>query len=129
MEIMQQLYHVSLIQNTDSIFEDGLLPHYAKGKMKVTWLVDFERTPWAIAHTAMKNEVSPSRLVVVVVNVRQAWLRRWSMQGVHTCAYRLVPASATGAQNILFQYEQMMQAREHEFQKRLLETEKQLKLL
>jgi len=128
-EIMRQLYHVTLIQNIDSIFEDGLLPHYAKGKMKVNWLVDFERVPWAISHTALKNDVSPSRLVVFVVNVSEAQLRRWSLQGVYTCAFRLVPASATGSANLLFQYEQMLEAREREFQRRLSEKETQIKLL
>lgn len=129
MEIMRTLYHVTMLSNIDSIFEDGLLPHYAKGKMKVNWLVDFERTPWAISHTAMKNDISPARLVVFVCAVAEPALRRWSLQGVLTCASRIVPISATGAQNILFQYEQMLEAREREFQKHLLETEKQLKLL
>lgn len=129
METMRTLYHVSSVNNIDSIFEDGLLPHYAKGKMKVTWFVDFDRTPWAIAHTATKLNVSPGSLAVFICAVAESATKRWSMRGVWTCAFRIAPVSATGSLNILKQYEDMLEAQEREYQKRLLETEKQLRLL
>jgi len=129
MEIMRTLYHVSHVQNIDSIFDDGLLPHYAKGKMKVVWLVDFERVAWAVAHTATKLDLKPSKLVIFVCAVSETSIKRWSIRGVFTSAYRIQPTKATGAINILKEYEDMLEAQEHEFQKRLRETEKQLKLL
>jgi len=119
MNAMITLYHVTHVRNIDSIFEDGLLPHYAKGKLKVTWLVDFERVPWALAHTASKLDVSPNVLVVFTVQAAEAAIRKWSMRGVFTCKYALLPTKSSGAVNMLKSVEEMLEAQERaDFKKR-----------
>lgn len=128
MEVARVLYHVTKIENTDSIFDDGLLPHYAQGKLKVTWLVDFERSMWAVAHTAQKFDVSPDRLVIFSCVCASTSVKRWKLRGVWTCAYRITPRGASGAMNVIMEYENMMLALETEFQERLAERERQLHL-
>ena len=59
-----QVYHVSLVSNHDSILRLGVDGIFSQGAKKESWWVDNSRLHWALAHCSARFGVSVNQLEV-----------------------------------------------------------------
>lgn len=85
----RKLFHVSPQANLSSILEHGVLPSYSQGKRAVSWFVDRNRLPWAIAHVSDRREISVHGLMVYTVLADAPYFRRTRLFGVYTASQPL----------------------------------------
>ncbi len=88
------LYHVT--PYAYSCLRSGLLPHYARGAMKVVWLCDLAKLEWAIEHVAKNHEVPRNRLAVLAVQVSKKQVIQWR-PGIYICRERIVKTALSRA--------------------------------
>ena len=68
--------HATPRRNLRSIFATGVRPDRAKGKLRAVWLHAPGRSAWARAHVARRHQVARGEVVVLVLRVPRAQLRR-----------------------------------------------------
>ena len=70
------LRHATLIRNVPGIERRGLLCCKSKGKKPVVWLHTPAKSPWAILHTLRRHGGRAEAVVILLVDVPRAWLRK-----------------------------------------------------
>jgi RNA:NAD 2'-phosphotransferase (TPT1/KptA family) len=70
------LYHATPKRNIQSIRRKGLLCSRSRGKMKVVWLHEAERSAWAMIHTVKRHGGRIEDVVVLTVDVDESAVRR-----------------------------------------------------
>lgn len=86
------LYHWTHKSNVASILASGLLPSFARGKMKVVWACDSTRVGWAVAHVASHHQCSPDDMVCLKLDVRGVNLKRSAWPQVYVNPHRYAPS-------------------------------------
>ena len=70
------LRHATLIRNLPGIERRGLLCGKSKGKRPVVWLHSAGKSFWATLHTIRRHGGRAEAVVILLVDVPRAWLRR-----------------------------------------------------
>jgi hypothetical protein len=70
------LRHATLIRNLPGIERRGLLCRKSKGKRAVVWLHTPAKSFWAALHTVRRHGGRVEAVVILLVDVPRAWLRR-----------------------------------------------------
>jgi hypothetical protein len=70
------LRHATLIRNVPGIERRGLLCGKSQGKKPVVWLHTPAKSPWAILHTLRRHGGRAEAVVILLVDVPRAWLRK-----------------------------------------------------
>jgi hypothetical protein len=70
------LRHATLIRNLPGIERRGLLCDKSKGKRPVVWLHSAGKSFWATLHTIRRHGGRAEAVVILLVDVPRAWLRR-----------------------------------------------------
>lgn len=60
----KRLYHVSIALNQESIETYGVDPDFSKGKLRVSWYVNWKRLQWALLHVSARHCVPVNHLIV-----------------------------------------------------------------
>jgi len=81
--VRRTLYHVTPERNLTSITEFGVLALKSQGRRTGSYWVDEPRLLWAIAHVAVKWDVSPRSLAVVVGSFEGDDIERTAKPGVY----------------------------------------------
>lgn len=63
-----RLYHVSPIENLESIQELGIEPCHSTGKKRVSWWVEESNLAWALAHVSKVHGVSTGDMVLFYID-------------------------------------------------------------
>lgn len=82
--MFKQLYHVTHINNIESIYSAGLDPNHSAGKEAKVWLVDESALLWAIAHCADRHNEQIRYMVVIPVTPLVARVQQTRWKGVYT---------------------------------------------
>lgn len=61
--------HVTPRYNESSIDRRGLLTAYAQGKRRAVWLIDPDKTSWAILHTMLRHGCGVDDVLVYEVEI------------------------------------------------------------
>jgi len=77
------LYHVTISGNIDSIWADGINPHYSKGKFEASWYVTKERLLWSILHVADRHDCKLDDIFVIAVQIQWQLMRRTNKSGIY----------------------------------------------
>jgi len=77
------LYHVTPDRNMEAIVTFGVLALKSQGRRTGSYWVDEPRLLWAIAHVAVKWDVSPRALAVVVGTFDHDDIERTAKPGVY----------------------------------------------
>jgi len=91
------LYHVTISSNLDSIWADGIDPHYSKGKFEATWYVSQERLLWAVLHVADRHDCKLDDIFVIAVNIDWRYMRRTNRLGVYYTKHTFTGDTVTPA--------------------------------
>lgn len=83
--------HATPTRNLKSILSQGLLPAFARGRLKVVWLHTPGRSAWAVAHVAGRHRVAASSVALLTLAVPRSALRR-ARRGVWLSAAVVPPA-------------------------------------
>lgn len=75
------LYHVTIGSNLDSIWSDGIDPHYSKGKFEASWYVTKEHILWAVLHVAHRHDCKLDDIFVCSAVIQWSSMRRTNKQG------------------------------------------------
>jgi hypothetical protein len=70
------LRHATLIRNLPGIERRGLLCSKSKGKRPVVWLHTPAKSFWATLHTVRRHGGRAEAVIILLVDVPRAWLRR-----------------------------------------------------
>jgi hypothetical protein len=70
------LRHATLIRNLPGIERHGLLCRKSKGKRAVVWLHTPAKSFWAALHTVRRHGGRVEAVVILLVDVPRAWLRK-----------------------------------------------------
>ena len=70
------LRHATLIRNLPGIERNGLLCSKSKGKLPVVWLHTPAKSFWGTLHTIKRHGGRAEAIVILLVDVPRAWLRR-----------------------------------------------------
>ena len=70
------LRHATPIRNLPGIERRGLLCSKSKGKLAVVWLHTPAKSFWATLHTVKRHAGRAEAVILLLVNVPRAWLRR-----------------------------------------------------
>jgi len=79
---MRTLYHITLARNANSILEFGVNLEWSRGLVPVSYWVDEDRVPWALAHVSQRKRVPVNELVIAVCSHDEAELIRTRLSGV-----------------------------------------------
>lgn len=77
------LFHVTLAQNAESIWQGGVDPHRSTGKLLVSWWVDRDDVVWALAHVSARYGVPVDQLIVIECDIPSVLVRRWATPGLY----------------------------------------------
>jgi len=77
------LYHVTIGSNLDSIWADGIDPHYSKGKFEASWFVASERILWAVLHVADRHDCKLDDIFVIACVIDWKFMRRTNKVGIY----------------------------------------------
>lgn len=77
-----KLFHVTLKENFNAVWRDGIDPNLAQGKMLASWYCDEKRVLWALAHTSAKRAIPVCDLIVMEVTYKPSEFVRWSRDGI-----------------------------------------------
>lgn len=90
-EVPKIMYHVTLNRNVSSIKDRGIDPSFSKGKLIVSWFVDFEHIQWALVKMSLKHKVPVSDMVIFEINEisnteERSKFVKWPLKnGLYTC--------------------------------------------
>jgi hypothetical protein len=70
------LRHATLIRNLPGIERRGLVCGKSKGRRPVVWLHSPAKSFWATLHTIRRHGGRAEAVVILLVDVPRAWLRR-----------------------------------------------------
>ena len=70
------LRHATLIRNLPAIERRGLLCGKSKGRLPVVWLHTPAKSFWATLHTLRRHRGGAEAVIILLVDVPRAWLRR-----------------------------------------------------
>jgi hypothetical protein len=70
------LRHATLIRNLPAIERRGLLCSKSKGRRPFVWLHSPAKSFWAALHTVRRHGGRAEAVVILLVDVPRAWLRR-----------------------------------------------------
>jgi hypothetical protein len=70
------LRHATLIRNLPGIERRGLLCSKSQGKRPVVWLHTAAKSYWAALHTVRRHGGRVEAVVILLVDVPRAWLRK-----------------------------------------------------
>jgi hypothetical protein len=70
------LRHATLIRNLPGIERRGLLCSKSKGRRPVVWLHTPAKSFWATLHTLRRHGGRAEAVIILLVDVPRAWLRR-----------------------------------------------------
>jgi hypothetical protein len=70
------LRHATLLRNLPSIERRGLLCSKSKGRLPVVWLHTPAKSTWALLHTIRRHGGRAEAVVILLVDVPRAWLRK-----------------------------------------------------
>ena len=70
------LRHATLIRNLPGIERRGLLCSKSQGRLPVVWLHSPAKSFWATLHTIRRHGGRAEAVVILLVDVPRAWLRR-----------------------------------------------------
>jgi hypothetical protein len=70
------LRHATLIRNLPGIERRGLMCSKSQGKRPVVWLHSAGKSFWATLHTIRRHGGRAEAVVILLVDVPRAWLRR-----------------------------------------------------
>ena len=70
------LRHATLIRNLPGIERRGLLCSKSKGRRPVVWLHSPAKSFWATLHTLRRHGGRAEAVIILLVDVPRAWLRR-----------------------------------------------------
>ncbi len=68
--------HATLIRNLPGIERRGLLTSKSQGKLPVVWLHTPAKSFWATLHTVKRHGGRAEAVIILVVDVPRAWLRK-----------------------------------------------------
>ena len=91
------LYHVTIGGNLDSIWADGIDPHYSKGKFEAAWYVSKERLLWAVLHVVDRHDCKLDDIFVIAVSIDWRLMRRTNKTGVHFTKHTFAVETVTPA--------------------------------
>src|SRR5262245_11005483 len=70
------LRHATLIRNLPGIERRGLLCSKSHGRLRVVWLHPPAKSFWATLHTVKRHGSRAEAVIILVVDVPRAWLRK-----------------------------------------------------
>jgi hypothetical protein len=70
------LRHATLIRNLPGIERRGLLCSKSRGRRPVVWLHSPAKSFWATLHTIKRHGGRAEAVIILLVNVPRAWLRK-----------------------------------------------------
>jgi hypothetical protein len=70
------LRHATLLRNLPSIERRGLLCSKSRGRLPVIWLHTPAKSFWATLHTVKRHGGRAEAVIILLVDVPRAWLRR-----------------------------------------------------
>lgn len=95
------VYHVTPSWNTSSILDAGIEPARSKGREKVSWYVQKDMLPWALAHCSNRWKISVNNFAVCECWIAPEALTKTRWQGVYKARHTWKPAFVTSASNFL----------------------------
>ena len=63
------LYHITTLDRTEGIVENGIRPDMAVGRAKVSWWVEEDWIEWAIIHVSGRHHVPTDYLVIFTLEM------------------------------------------------------------
>jgi hypothetical protein len=70
------LRHATLARHINAILQRGLLCSKSKGRLPVVWLHAAAKSYWAALHTVKRHGGRVEAVVVLLMDVPRAWLRK-----------------------------------------------------
>lgn len=95
------LYHVTPSYNVQSIFTEGVSPHYSRGKQRVAWWASGENLMWALAHISRRYAMSTLSLAVFQADIPDDRLIKTAWRGVYQLREPFTVKSVNAAANII----------------------------
>lgn len=93
------LYHVTPTRNYHSIEELGISPQFCKTAKRGVFLVDWERTPWAVLHNMDKHALDMGDLWIYKCVVQKVSLIAQPTFGLFLHKSVIVPSSSQSVVN------------------------------
>jgi hypothetical protein len=89
------LRHATLIRNLPGIERRGLLCRKSRGKRLVVWLHSAGKSFWAALHTVRRHGGRAEAVIILLVDVPRAWLRK-SRKGLWYSCHDIAPDRIRG---------------------------------
>ena len=64
-----KLYHVTTIDRSEQITENGIDPKFAQGLQKASWFVEESHIEWAIIHTSKRHKCPTDFLCIFTLDM------------------------------------------------------------
>lgn len=91
-------YHVTSAENLMKILSsEGINPEFSRGKIKGSWYVQYGWVSWAIAHTAQKQQMKISGLVVCKVRAQARMMHKMHAEHLYFTKHVYMPIETVSA--------------------------------